>query len=146
MSRGKEKYLILFQKKEKAASTYADKKTLEFSIELATNTFTNYSNMCIVLPIAIKKETNKAQNVVVITVNNCFCHWLNEIDARRYPDNARILPTNNTIEIYQYAAQQTRQLPLLIEHANLGKKVTDFLGLIRRKIYFTEFHLGFLHP
>ena len=52
MPRGKKKYLILFQKKEKATSTYADKKTLEFSIELATNTVTN----CIVLPITIKKR------------------------------------------------------------------------------------------
>ena len=49
------------------------KKTLEFTIELAANTFTNYSSMCIVLPITIK-EPNKAQNVDVITINNFFCH------------------------------------------------------------------------
>ena len=42
------------------------KKTLEFTIGLAVNAFTNYSSMCIVLPITIKKETNKAQNVDVI--------------------------------------------------------------------------------
>ena len=30
-----------------ATSTYAVKKTLEFTIELAANTFTNYSRMCI---------------------------------------------------------------------------------------------------
>ena len=47
------------------------KKTLEFTIELAANTFTNYSSMCIVLPITIK-EPNKAQNVDVITINNFF--------------------------------------------------------------------------
>ena len=56
MSRSKEKYLILFQKKAYATSIYADKKTLEFTIELAVNTFTNYSSMCIVLPITIKKS------------------------------------------------------------------------------------------
>ena len=55
-----------------ATSTYAVKKTLEFTIELAANTFTNYSSMCIFLPITIKKATNKAQNVDVITVNNFF--------------------------------------------------------------------------
>ena len=67
--------------------------------------------MCIVLPIITKKATSKAQSVDVITVNNFFCHWLKEINARRYPDDIRILPTNNTIKIYQYAAQQLKHLP-----------------------------------
>ena len=58
-----------------------------------------------------KKATSKAQNVDVITVNNFFCHWLKEIDARRYPDDVRILPTSNTVEIYQYAAEQLKHLP-----------------------------------
>ena len=49
--------------------------------------------MRIVFPKQIKKSTDKTANVNVITVNNVFCHWLNEIDARRYPDNIRILPT-----------------------------------------------------
>ena len=123
-----------------------------------------------------KKVTNKSQNVDVITVNNVFCHWLKEIDARRYPDDVGILPTNNTVEIYQYAAQQLKHLPkkslddiretLLYEKkavnlnsnsdirsnmsttpadrtdANLGKRVTNFLGLIRRKIYY-RIPLGF---
>ena len=35
---------------------------------------------------------------------------LKEIDARRYPDGIRILPTNNTVEIYEYAAQQLTHL------------------------------------
>ena len=47
---------------------------------------TNYSSMCVVLPIQIKKSTDKTQNVDVIAVNNIFCHWLKEIDNRRYPD------------------------------------------------------------
>ena len=61
----------------------------------------------------IKKSKDKTESVNVITVNSLFffCHWLKEIDARRYPDNVRILPTNNTVEIYQYAAQQLKHLP-----------------------------------
>ena len=47
----------------------------------------------------------------MIIATNCFCHWLKEIDARRYPDDKRILPTNDTVEIYQYAAQQLKHLP-----------------------------------
>ena len=89
-----------------ATSTYTYKKTHEFTIELAANTHTNYSSMRIVFPKQIKKSTDKTANVNVITVNNVFCHWLKEIDARRYPDNIRILPTNNTVETYQHAVQQ----------------------------------------
>ena len=67
--------------------------------------------MCIVLQIQIKKSTDKTANLNVITVNNFFCYWLKEIDARRYSDGVRILPTNDTDEIYQYAAQQLKHLP-----------------------------------
>ena len=80
-------------------------------IELAANTHTSYCSMNIVLPIQIKKSTDNTANVNLITVNNFFCHWLKEINTRRYPDNLRILPTNNTVEIYQYAAQQLKHLP-----------------------------------
>ena len=41
-------------KKAYATSTYTDKKTIEFTLELATNMFTNYGSMCIVLLIQIK--------------------------------------------------------------------------------------------
>ena len=90
---------------------HTDKNTLEFTIELAANTHTNYSSMCIVLPMQIKKSTDKTANVYVITVNYFFCHWLKEIAARRYLENVRIFQTNNAVEIYQYAAQQLKHLP-----------------------------------
>ena len=34
-----------------------------------------------------------------------------ELDARHYPDDVRILPTNNTVKSYQYAARQFKHLP-----------------------------------
>ena len=77
-------------KKAYATSTYTDKKTLEFTIELVAYTHTNYSSMCNVLPIQIKKSTDKTANVNVIAVNNFFCHWLKEIDVRHYPDDVNI--------------------------------------------------------
>ena len=64
----KEKYLILFKKKRTQRQHIAIKKTLEFTTELAANTHKNYSSMCIVLPIQIKKSTDKTANVNVITV------------------------------------------------------------------------------
>ena len=67
--------------------------------------------MYIVLPLQIKKSADKTANVNVITVNNFFGDWLKEIDARRYPDDVRILPKKNTVKIYQYAAQQLKHLP-----------------------------------
>lgn len=38
-------------------------------------------------------------------------HWIRDIDIRRYPDDTRILPTNNTIDVYQYSVQQLKYLP-----------------------------------
>ena len=67
--------------------------------------------MTIVLPIYFKKSTDKTADVDVVTVNNFFVHWLKEIDIRRYPDDVRILPTNNTVKVYNYAAQQIKHLP-----------------------------------
>ena len=104
------KIFNIVPKKVYATSTFSDKK-LEFTTELAANTHTNYSSMCIVLPIQIKKPTDKTANVNEITLNNFFCHWLKEIDTRRYSDDIRILPTNNTVKIYQYAAHQSKHLP-----------------------------------
>ena len=43
-------------------------------------------------------------------VNNFFAGSLKEIDVKRYPDDVRILPTNNTVEVYNYTAQQIKHL------------------------------------
>ena len=43
-------------------------------------------------------------------VNNFFAGSLKETDVRRYPDDVRILPTNNTVEVYNYTAQQIKHL------------------------------------
>ena len=96
-----------------ASSTYADKKTLEFTIQLAAYTFSNFSMMCVVLPIQIQKSTNKATDIDddLVTVNGLFFRWLKEIDIRRYPDDVRILPLNNTVSIADYAANQLKHLP-----------------------------------
>ena len=47
----------------------------------------------------------------MITVNNFFGHWFTDIDIRRYPDDTRILPTNNSVDIYQYSNAQLKYLP-----------------------------------
>ena len=67
--------------------------------------------MTIVLPIYFKKSTDKTADVDVVMVNNFFVHWLKEIDIRCYPNDVRILPTNNTVKVYNYAAQQIKHLP-----------------------------------
>ena len=43
-------------------------------------------------------------------VNNFLAGSLKEIDVKRYPDDVRILPTNNTVEVYNYTAQQIKHL------------------------------------
>ena len=69
--------------------------------------------MCVVLPIQIKKKSDKTADIdgTLMTVNNFFCHWLKEIDIKRYPDELRILQTNNTVEMYRYAAQILKHMP-----------------------------------
>ena len=66
--------------------------------------------MTIVLPTYFKTSADKTVDVDVVTVNNFFARWLKKNDIRRYPDNIRILPTNNTVEVYNYAAQQIKHL------------------------------------
>ena len=158
------KIFNIVSKKVYALSTYTDKKTLEFTIELAANTYTNM--MTLVVPIYFKKSTDKTADVDVVTVNTFFAGWLKEIDIRRYPNGVRILPTNKTIE---HAAQQIKHLPrkplddiketisydkntvVLLGNrdrrlsktdtpadrtdANLSERVTDFYGLLNKKIY-----------
>ena len=69
--------------------------------------------MDICLPLKFTKKSNKAQQMDanMITVNNFFGHWLTDIDIRRYPDDMRILPTNNSVEICQYSNVQMKYLP-----------------------------------
>ena len=47
---------------------------LEFTIQLAANTFSNFSMMCVVLHIQIKNSTNKATDIDndLFTVNAFF--------------------------------------------------------------------------
>ena len=36
---------------------------------------------------------------------------ITDIDIRQYPDDARILPTNNNVNVYQFLASQLKYLP-----------------------------------
>ena len=85
-----------------ASVTFSDKKQLEFTPDLSANTDTNYSTMEICLPLKFTKKSNKAQKMDAqkMTVNNFLGHWFTDIDIRRYSDDMRILPTNNSIDIY----------------------------------------------
>ena len=47
----------------------------------------------------------------LMVVNNFFGHWIKDIDIRRYPGDTRILPTNNSVDVYQYSPQQLKYLP-----------------------------------
>ena len=46
-----------------------------------------------------------------MTVNNFFGNWFTDNDIRRSPDDKRILPTNNSLDIYQYSNAQLKYLP-----------------------------------
>ena len=67
----------------------------------------------IVLPVQIKEATDASGDIdaILITVNFFFAHWLKEVDIKPYPDDIRILWTNNTIAIYRYSEKMLKHLP-----------------------------------
>ena len=100
-------------RKSCASITFSDKKQFEFVLDLTANTYSNYSTMEICLPLKFTKKTNKAlqMDAQMMTVNNFLGHWFTDIDIRRYPDDMMILPTNNSVDIYQYSNAQMKYLP-----------------------------------
>ena len=100
-------------RKASATNTYMDKKKLEVTIEQTASTYSNYSNMEICIPLQFTKRTakNTAMDPLMITVNNFFGHWFTDIDIRRYSDDMNILPTNNSVGIYNYSNVQMKYLP-----------------------------------
>ena len=100
-------------RKPYASVTCSDKKQLDFILDFTTNSYTNYSSMEICLPLKFTKKANKAQQMdsQMITVNNLFGHWFTDIDIRHYRDDTRILPKNNSVDIYQYSNTQLKYLP-----------------------------------
>ena len=75
-----------------AAETYVDKRTIDFTIKLAPNTYTNYSTMEIVFPVWFVKATDKDARLAatLMPVNNFFARWITDIDIKRYPDDLRM--------------------------------------------------------
>ena len=69
--------------------------------------------MEIVLPVQFTKKTSKTSQMDanMIPVNGFFFHWFNELDIKRYPDDVRILPTDKTVSIADYAKNQLKYLP-----------------------------------
>ena len=80
--------------------TYTDKKQLQFILDLTANTYSNFSTMEICLPLRFTKKSNKKA-----------INWFTDIDIRRYHDDMRLLPTNNSVDIYQYSKAQKKYLP-----------------------------------
>ena len=115
--------------------TYSDKKQLEFILDLTASTYSNYSSMEICLPLKFTKKFNKAlqMDTQMMTVNNFFGHWFTDIDIRRYPDDMRILPTNNSVDIYQYSNAQMKYLP-----EKLVKKLLKTMLYSNKPVYLAK--------
>ena len=78
---------------------YTNKKSLDFTIKLVPNTYTNYATMEIVLPIQFVKKSQKAQHLDddLMPVNKFFCRWFTDLDIKRYSYDVKILPTDKTV-------------------------------------------------
>ena len=115
-----------------ASVTYSDKKQLEFILDLTASTYSNYSSMEICLSLKFTKKSNKTHQMdaEMMTVNNFFGHWFTDIDIRRYPDDMRMLPRNNSVYIYQYSNAQMKYLP-----EKLVKKLLETMLYSNKPVY-----------
>ena len=76
-------------------------------------------------------------HIVIIVVWNWYCRFnlqkKKDIDIRQYPDDTRILPTNNNVDVYQYSASQLKYLPKnaisTIEKTSLYSKKPVYLDV-----------------
>ena len=110
---------------------YPDKKQLD----LTASTNSNYRTMEICLSLKFTKKSNKAQKMdaQMMMVNNFFGHWFTDIDIRPYPDDVRILPTNNSVDIYQYSNAQMKYLS-----ENLVKKLLKTMLYLNKPVYLAK--------
>ena len=69
----------------------------------------------------------------MMTVSNLFGHWFTDIDIRHYPDDMKILPTNNSADIYQYSNPQMKYLP-----EKLVKNFVETIFHSNKPVYLTK--------
>ena len=70
----------------------------------------------------------------MMTVNNFFGHWFTDTDIRRYPDDMRILPTNTSVDIYQYSNAQMKYFP-----EKSVKKLLKTMLYSNKPVYLTKY-------
>ena len=61
------------------------------------------------------KKSNNSSDIDndLITVNNCFAHWVKEISITKYGTNKELAPTFSPWETYQYSDQLLKHQPML---------------------------------
>ena len=67
--------------------------------------------ICLLPTFTKKTNKNLLLDSQMMMVNNFFGHLFIDIDIRWYPDDMRILPTNNSVNIYQCSNAQLKYLP-----------------------------------
>ena len=75
----------------------------------------------------------------MITVNNFFTRWLNEINVVRYTDDITILPSNTTVPIADYAAN-------ILKHMTDNQLNTIKKTLLYSKEMFIFRQIGITEP
>ena len=69
----------------------------------------------------------------MITVNNCFAHWVKEISVTKYGSNKEIPPTFTPWEIYQYSDNMLKHLP-----SDALKTIAKTLLYDKKEVYFVQ--------
>ena len=70
---------------------------------MTENCYINPSNIHICFSIKIKKKTDNTAdiNADLITVNNFFAHWIQEVSITKYGNDKELPPTFSPWEVYQ---------------------------------------------
>ena len=86
---------------------------IDFQIFLTDNYYINPNSIHICFPINIKRKTNKDVDLDgdLITVNNFFAYFVNEISVKMYGNDKELIPTFSPYEIYNYSDGMVKHFP-----------------------------------
>ena len=99
-------------RKSYASQMYSDLKNIEFIIELTPITFSTCTTMYVVLPLQFPKSPTKTAQLddTMITVITVLDIGLKIFTYSNICIYTIILPTNSSVEVYEYSLQQPTYL------------------------------------
>ena len=120
-----------------AHSSYTDMEELDFQILLTDNYIINPNSIYICFPFKIKKTNQNLDiDTDLITVNNFFAHFVEEISITKYGSDKELIPTFCPYEIYPYSDSMLKHLP-----AETLKTIEKTFLYSKTPVYYTDVNI-----